>query len=109
MIDEINEKDRLDAIAIGLNLSLDDNNNLQTEKKEDYEEQLTEMAIAMDTECAKIKAECDTKIAEVKKEMMIQMEQRVTVAKKDAAGEYTLENTEAQEESIALLLHNGTL
>lgn len=29
------------------------------------------MAIAMDTECAKIKAECDTKIAEIKKELMI--------------------------------------
>lgn len=74
MIDEINQKDKLDLIAIGLDLSLDDQANIQKEKKEDYEEQLTEMAIAMDTECAKIKAECDTKIAEIKKEMMIQCE-----------------------------------
>lgn len=57
----------MDQLAIGLDLSLDASANVQKEKKEDFEEQLAEMAIAMDTECAKIKAECDTKMAELRK------------------------------------------
>ena len=67
------------------------------------------MAIAMDTECAKIKAECDTQIAEIKQKMMIECEQKVQAARQQATGEYTDANTEADEERIALLLHNGTL
>ena len=63
----------------------------------------------MDTECAKIKAECDKQIAEMKKQMLLECEQKVQAARKAAAGEYSMENTEADEERIALLLHNGTL
>ena len=109
IIDEINSKQRLDQIAIGLDLSLDDKANKNKEDKEDYEEQLAEMAIAMDTECAKIKAECDTEIAKVKKQMMLECEQKVAAARKETTGEYSDQNTEADEEKIGMLLHNGTL
>ena len=109
IIDEINAKDRLDQLAIGLDLSLDDNANKDKEKREDFEEQLAEMAMQMDSECAKLKAECDKQIAEVKKQMLLECEQKVQAARKAAAGEYSMENTEADEERIALLLHNGTL
>ena len=50
---------------------------------------MAEMAMAMDTECAKINAECDTKMAELRKQLMIECEQRVAIAKKEASGEYT--------------------
>ena len=38
IIDEINSKQRLDQIAINLDLSLDDKANKNKEDKEDYEE-----------------------------------------------------------------------
>ena len=40
---------------------------------------------------------------------MLECEQRVATARREANGEYTEENTEQDEERIALLLHNGTL
>ena len=62
--------------------------------KTQHEEALAEMAMQMDTECAKMKAECDKKILEA--------------TTNSQAEEYKDTNNEADEERIGLLLNNGT-
>ena len=59
-----------------------------------HEAQLGEMAIQMDMELAKMKADCDRKIEEVRQQ---------------ARGEYTDINTEEDEEKIGLILKVFTL
>ena len=62
--------------------------------KEKYEAQLGDLAIQMDIELAKMKADCDRRIEEVQKQ---------------ARGEYTDINTDEDEEKIGLILKVFTL
>ena len=61
------------------------------EMKKEHEEALSNMAIQMDTELAKMKKECEQKVNEARQEI-----------------EYTGANNEADEDKLALLLNNGT-